>query len=151
MDNNVNQSYYQMNQWNYYSNYYRNNNLLNNSYAPNGANRSNNFLHNSINPMGSNSNNIMNSLNPKTMGSLSYSYNIGNRNQDINKNLKKEREVEQNIRENLKCYLCLTKVIKPNMCKYCKRISCENCTNKWMKTHNYCGFCKKNLKIIKNL
>ena len=147
MDNNVNHSYYQMSQGNYYSNYYRNNNFLNNSYAPNGANRRNNFLYNStINPMGSNSNRIMNYLNPKTMGNLSYSYNMRNRNQDMSKNLKKEREVEQNIRDNLKCHLCLTKVIEPKMCKYCKKISCENCTNKWMKTHNYCGFCKKNLK-----
>ena len=145
--NNIKHSYYQMNQGDYYRNSYRSNNLLNNSYALNGANRSNNFLHNTINPMGSNANNIINSLNPKTMGNLSYSYNIRNQtNQDKNKNLEKEREVEQNIRENLKCHFCSTKVIKPKMCKYCKRVSCEKCTNKWMETHNYCGFCKKTLK-----
>ena len=28
------------------------------------------------------------------------------------------------------------------MCKYCKRISCENCILKWLENHIYCGICK---------
>ena len=143
--NNINHSYNHMNQGNYYNNSYRSNNFLNNYYATNGVNRNNNFLYNSFVSMGNNGNNIMNSLNLKTMGSLSYSYNIRNQNQDINKNLKKDKDIEQNIRDNLKCHFCLSKVINPKMCKYCKRISCQKCISKWMETHNFCNFCKKNL------
>ena len=143
--NNINHSYNHMNQGNYYNNSYRSNNFLNNSYAPIGSYRNNTFLHNSIISMGNNSNNNMNSLNRKTMVNLSYSYNIRNQNQDINKNLKKDKDIEQNIRDNLKCHFCLSKVINPKMCKYCKRVSCQKCISKWMETHNYCNFCKKNL------
>ena len=61
------------------------------------------------------------------------------------KDLKKEIEIEDNIRDYLKCYICLTKVIKPKMCKFCKRICCERCINRWMETHNFCGVCKHKL------
>ena len=75
------------------------------------------------------------------------SNNIRNQNQNINENLNggKEHEIEEQIRDKLKCNLCLTRVIKPKMCKYCKRISCEKCIIKWIEKykHNYCGFCKK--------
>jgi len=144
--NNINNSNSQMLQGSFNMNSYRNNYFFNNSYASMGSNRSHYFQYNTISPIGNSGNKLMNSLNPKTMGNLSNSYSIRNRNQDINKNLKKEKEMEQNIRENLKCHYCLTKVIKAKMCKYCKRVSCENCTNKWMETHNYCCFCKKQLK-----
>ena len=142
--NNINNSDNQIIQRSYnYS--YGNNNFLNNFYASMGTNKSNYYLPNSSNSMGSNAKNIVNSLNPKTMGNLSYSNSMRNRSQEMSKNLKKEREIEAKVRQNLKCYICLTKVIKPKMCKYCKKISCERCINKWMETHNYCGFCKKNL------
>ena len=56
---------------------------------------------------------------------------------------KKEIEVENDIRDRLKCYICLSKVKKPKMCKFCSRLSCSNCINSWLSTHNYCGICKK--------
>ena len=55
---------------------------------------------------------------------------------------KKEEELENEIRDHLKCYICLTKVMKPKMCKYCKRICCEACIDKWLLSHDYCGICK---------
>ena len=138
MDNNLN------NPMNQGMNFNGNNNLPNNPFAPMG-NNNNNFLHNSFNPMGNNgSNNSMNPFNPKTMSSQS-NYNLNNQNQKMNKDLKKEIEIEDNIRDYLKCYICLTKVIKPKMCKFCKRISCERCINKWIESHNFCGVCKHNL------
>ena len=55
---------------------------------------------------------------------------------------KKEEELENEIRDHLKCYICLTKVMKPKMCKFCKRICCEACIDKWLLSHDYCGICK---------
>ena len=60
---------------------------------------------------------------------------------------KKEIEVENDIRDRLKCYICLSKVKKPKMCKFCSRLSCSNCINSWLSTHNYCGICKKKSHI----
>ena len=56
---------------------------------------------------------------------------------------KKEMEVENDIRDKLKCYICLSKVNKPKMCKFCKRLSCSDCINSWLLNHDYCGICKK--------
>ena len=53
---------------------------------------------------------------------------------------KKEMEVENDIRDKLKCYICLSKVNKPKMCKFCKRLSCSDCINSWLLDHDYwCG------------
>ena len=102
--------------------------------------------------MGNNLNNQMNNLNLNENNNLSNnqnipmecnSNNIRNQNQNINENLRKEHEIEENIRDFIKCNFCLTREKKQKMCKYCKRISCEKCFNKWMEKHNYCGFCQK--------
>ena len=36
----------------------------------------------------------------------------------------------------------MSKVTKPRMCNYCKRICCEECIKKWLEEHNACGICK---------
>ena len=58
---------------------------------------------------------------------------------------KKEIEAENDIRDKLKCYICLSKVNKPKMCKYCKRLSCSDCIKTWLSQHDFCGICKKSL------
>ncbi len=68
-----------------------------------------------------------------------------NKNQDLNKE-KEEEKIEGEIRDHLKCYMCLCKVKKPKMCKFCKKISCEECTNKWLQLHNICMNCKNVVK-----
>ena len=59
--------------------------------------------------------------------------------------MKKEKELEEQIRDSLKCYICLSKVNKPKMCNYCKRICCEVCINKWLENHSFCGICKRHI------
>ena len=53
-----------------------------------------------------------------------------------------EEEMENKIRNFLKCSICLTKVTKPKMCKFCKNICCEACINNWLINHDYCTKCK---------
>ena len=59
--------------------------------------------------------------------------------------IKKEQELEEQIRDSLKCYICLSKVTKPKMCNFCKRICCEVCINKWLENHSFCGICKRHI------
>ena len=58
---------------------------------------------------------------------------------------KKENQLEDEIRDHLKCYICLSKVYKPKMCRYCKKICCAKCIDKWLEDHSFCGICKQNL------
>ena len=59
--------------------------------------------------------------------------------------MKKEKELKEQIKDHLKCYICLSKVTKPKMCPYCKRICCEDCINQWLEENSFCGICKHNL------
>ena len=34
------------------------------------------------------------------------------------------------------------------MCPYCKRNCCEDCINKWLEDHNFCGICKHRISRI---
>ena len=55
---------------------------------------------------------------------------------------RKENELEDDIRDNLKCYICLGKVSSPKMCNFCKRIACSACIDRWLQDHTFCGICK---------
>ena len=55
---------------------------------------------------------------------------------------KKENQLEDEIRDHLKCYICLGKVSRPKMCKYCKKICCAACIDQWLENHTFCGICK---------
>ena len=64
--------------------------------------------------------------------------------------LKRKKEDENNkaeIKDNLKCYICMDKLKKPRMCKYCHRAACEECLKKWLKDKGSCGFCRKRIKF----
>ena len=76
----------------------------------------------------------------KNKNNLYKNYNLNNSVQ--NEQMKKELELENQIRDHLKCYICLTKVNKPKMCKFCKKICCQACIDKWLINHDYCGICK---------
>ena len=58
---------------------------------------------------------------------------------------KKENQLEDEIRDHLKCYICLGKVFKPKMCRYCKKICCSACIDQWLQDHSFCGICKHNV------
>ena len=69
-------------------------------------------------------------------------YELERKKKEEMEKIRKEKEIEEQIRDSLKCYICLTKVTKPRMCKICKRISCDACIRKWLENHNCCGICK---------
>ena len=61
---------------------------------------------------------------------------------------KRQKEKEKNkakIMDQLKCYICMAKLTKPRMCKYCHRPACENCITKWLNEKHQCGFCRKKI------
>ena len=63
---------------------------------------------------------------------------------------KKQQENEKNkaeIMDQLKCYICMAKLTKPRMCKYCHRPACENCIKIWLNEKHQCGFCRKRINF----
>ena len=64
--------------------------------------------------------------------------------------LKKKKEDENNkaeIKDKLKCYICMDKLKKPRICKFCNRPACEFCLENWFKTKSQCGFCRKKISF----
>ena len=62
--------------------------------------------------------------------------------------LKKKIQIENNkveIKDILKCYICMDKIKKPRLCKYCNRPACGACLQNWLKSKHSCGFCRKKI------
>ena len=116
----------------------RNNSRWTNAYNPN--------TDNNINPSYLSSHNNFNSnLNYLSSNQNKDNFLQNNSESNQSESMKKEEELENQIRDHLKCYICLTKVMKPKMCKFCKKICCESCIDKWLLNHDYCGICKHNV------
>ena len=157
---------------NYIHNYNNNNNIninINNNNNNNNININNNNMNNLIENQNCNPKTIM--IRKKLNSNPNIKVDINNMkidNININKNkhhkgiskkkneflkkkelekIKKENELEEQIKDHLKCYICLCQVTKPKMCMYCKRICCEQCINKWLENHSFCGICKHQLSV----
>ena len=103
-------------------------------------------LNNSSNPNGNyNGSEYPNYLNTQNFLNMNNLNNNNQNNPQSNQNdsMKKEIQLENEIRDHLKCYICLSKVSKPAMCKFCKKICCLPCINKWLINHEFCGMCKQ--------
>ena len=116
----------------------------NNNHFPNNMNFPKNPISN--HPFSINNNNIQNNNNNND-NDINMADEINNQEQSnkMSEEEKKEIEAENDIRDKLKCYICLSKVNKPKMCKFCKRLSCSECIKIWLSSHDYCGICKKSL------
>ena len=143
-----------------------NNNYINNNYNRNNPNSINNIHNNNI--FNNKNNNIFNNNNINNNKSLSISQTFNPRTETIQikkslkkstkkdefkkkkelEKIKKEKELEEQIKDHLKCYICLGNIQKPRMCPYCKRNCCEECINKWLEDHNFCGICKHRISRI---
>ena len=57
----------------------------------------------------------------------------------------KEKEIGSEIKDTVKCYICLDKITKPKMCPHCHRIACEKCLYNWFINlkKETCGFCRE--------
>ena len=67
-------------------------------------------------------------------------------NEEKIKKKKLEEELSRaQVKDHLKCYICLNNIIKPRMCKFCKKLVCEECLKNWLKTKEICAFCKREI------
>ena len=59
----------------------------------------------------------------------------------------KEENINSEIKDTVKCYICFGIVNKPKMCQFCHRIACEKCLYNWFinENNNNCAYC--NTKI----
>ena len=67
--------------------------------------------------------------------------------EEIQKRKKEEELSRAQVKDHLRCYICLNNVKKPRMCKSCKKLACEQCLKNWLLTKNKCGFCRKIMKF----
>ena len=61
---------------------------------------------------------------------------------------KKEKELKNDIKDSLTCFICLDKLNNPLMCPKCKRLCCSECLNKWFNDNNHnCPYCKSQMNL----
>ena len=71
---------------------------------------------------------------------------------DLNK-IEEEKQKDENItseiKDTVKCYICLNIITSPKMCPHCHRIACEKCLYNWfmMEHKKNCGFCRENVNF----
>ena len=116
----------------------------------NNMNNNMNFINNNMNLMNSNlNNNTKNNINNLNMNSIN---NMNNMNQiQISPNNQFNQMQNNNqgtqIRDNkLICNICSNRVTKPKKCPYCGVLSCLNCIEPYLASHEYCKNCKKKIK-----
>ena len=56
----------------------------------------------------------------------------------------KEKEIINEIKDSVICYICLMKIEKPRICPNCHKIACEKCLKNWFidRGNNNCGYCR---------
>ena len=106
----------------------------------------------------SNINNVNNStyisespLNLEKKGRRKRSLYLSNKNElnKIEEEKPKEENINSEIKDTVKCYICFDIITKPKMCKYCHRIACEKCLYNWftIEQKNNCGFCREKVNF----
>ena len=71
-----------------------------------------------------------------------------NQTEEMKQKKKEEDEINRNqIRDNIKCYVCIDKIKNPRICKYCHRPACSECLRKWLSSKNQCGYCRRKIKF----
>ena len=56
----------------------------------------------------------------------------------------KEENINSEIKDTVKCYICFDKITKPKMCPHCHRIACDKCLFNWFikLKKSKCGYCR---------
>ena len=56
----------------------------------------------------------------------------------------KEENINSEIKDTVKCYICFDKITKPKMCPHCHRIACDKCLFNWFikLKKGKCGYCR---------
>ena len=72
-----------------------------------------------------------------------------NNNQEINKKSDEEQnKIINEVKDLVKCYICLGQIKKPKMCSFCHRLACGDCIKHWMRENQKCGYCRHNITIF---
>ena len=68
--------------------------------------------------------------------------------EEIIKKRKEDEEKRSQIRDLFKCYICYNQLQNPRMCKFCKKMACEQCLKMWFQTKKSCGFCRAKIVFM---
>ena len=80
-----------------------------------------------------------------------YSMHLSEKNElnKIEEEKPKEENINSEIKDTVRCCICLGLVTKPKMCQFCHRIACEKCLYNWFINlkKEFCGFCREKINF----
>ena len=79
---------------------------------------------------------------------INHSSSVNNNQELINKNDEKKNKIINEVKDLVKCYICLEQIKKPKMCSFCHRLACGDCIKHWMRENQKCGYCRHNITIF---
>ena len=60
----------------------------------------------------------------------------------------KDKELKNDIKDSLTCFICLEKLNNPLICPKCRRLGCSSCLSKWFSENNHnCPYCKNKMNL----
>ena len=64
---------------------------------------------------------------------INHSSSVNNNQELINKNDEEKNKIINEVKDLVKCYICLEQIKKPKMCSFCHRLACGDCIKHWMR------------------
>ena len=77
-----------------------------------------------------------------------HSSSVNNNQELIKKSDQEKNKIINEVKDLVKCYICLEQIKKPKMCSFCHRLACGDCINHWMRDNKKCGYCRHNITIF---
>jgi hypothetical protein len=77
-----------------------------------------------------------------------HSSSINNSQELIKKNDQEKNKIINEVKDLVKCYICLGQIKKPKMCNFCHRLACGDCIRQWIRENQKCGYCRHNITIF---
>ena len=65
----------------------------------------------------------------------------------INEDKKIYETLSNNLDEDMKCCICLSRFKNPLLCPHCHHFVCKNCLKKWYESKGNCVYCRKNMNF----
>ena len=65
-----------------------------------------------------------------------------NKQELIKKNDQEKDKIINEVKDLVKCYICLGQIRKPKMCNFCHRLACGDCIWRWLNVNQKCGHCR---------
>ena len=77
-----------------------------------------------------------------------HSSSVNNNQEPIIKNDQEKNKIIIEVKDLVKCYICLGQIKNPKMCRLCYKLACGDCIRQWMTENQKCGYCRRMITIF---